>query len=51
MRIVSFFFLDRLRKDQDNITNIKDTLEKVLIELGKGIREMGVIIDIGIKRR
>lgn len=46
-----FFFLDRLRKDQDNITNIKDTLEKVLIELGKGIREMGVIIDIGIKRR
>lgn len=41
------FFYDRLRKDQDDIINIKGTLEKVLIELSKGIRE--IIIDIGIK--
>lgn len=43
-----FFSYDRLRKDQDNIINIEDA--KVLIELNKGIQEMGIIIDIDIKR-
>lgn len=48
IRIAFFFSYDRLRKDQDNIINIKDA--KVLIELNKGIQEMGIIIDIDIKR-
>lgn len=43
-----FFSYDRLRKDQDNIINIEDA--KVLIELNKGIQEMGIITDIDIKR-
>lgn len=48
IRIAFFFSYDRLRKDQDNIINIEDA--KILIELNKGIQEMGIIIDIDIKR-
>lgn len=48
IRIAFFFSYDRLRKDQDNIINIEDA--KVLIELNKGRQEMGIIIDIDIKR-